>query len=633
MAEPRTIPKLLARNAKTMAHRPAIREKDYGIWRTYDWAAYANEVNRFAAGLAALGFGREDKLSVIGNNRPRLYWAQLAAMTLGGQAVPVYQDAIAKELAFVLHHSEAKVIVAEDQEQVDKILSIRDELPALQHLIYDDSRGLARYEDDVLRSFQDVQAAGDALLQQHPGYVEAEVDKAAPDEVALICYTSGTTGNPKGVMLTHANLLTTADIFLAHEQMRADDDLLSYLPMAWVGETLYALVVSLVVGCATNCPEQPETVMRDLRELGPTGLVAPPRVWDGMLTSLQIRGGDASALKRGIYDYFTGLALQVENLKVEDTPVPLGMRIMRAIGEVMVYGPIRDQLGLRRARWCYTGGAPLGPDTFRFFRGLGINLKQIYGSTEMGGLATLQPDGQANPDTVGPPCRDIEVRIDSDRGEVLVRSGGVFKGYYKDQAKTSETVDAEGWFHSGDAGLIDERGHLVIVDRAKDVGRLADGTPFTPQFVELKLKFSPYVNEAVAFGDGRPFVSAMIAIDYEAVGKWAERHNLPYTNYMDLSQKSEVRELVVEEIRKINLGLPEALRIKRFLLLSKDLDADDNEITRTRKLRRGYIAEKYAPVIEAFYGGDRDVELKLDVTFEDGSQSTLQSRMAIDEAA
>jgi long-chain acyl-CoA synthetase len=306
---------------------------------------------------------------------------------------------------------------------------------------------------------------------------------------------------------------------------------------------------------------------------------------------------------------------------------------MHGLGELLVYGPIRDQLGLRRARWCYTGGAPLGPDTFRFFRGLGINLKQIYGSTELSGLAALQPDDAANPDTVGPPCKGIEIRVDSERSEVLIRSKGVFCGYFKDEEKTRETVDQEGWFHTGDAGLVDERGHLVIIDRAKDVGRLVDGTPFAPQFIELKLKFSPYINEAVAFGDGRPFISAMIAIDFETVGKWAEKRALPYTNYMDLSQKPEVRELITEEIRKINLGLPEVSRIKRFLLLAKDLDADDNEITRTRKLRRGYIAEKYGPVIEAFYGGEKDVELTMGVTFEDGRQSSVTSRMPIEEAA
>ena len=635
MAEPTTIPGYLLRNEKdaTLSGMPGIREKNLGIWQTYTWKQYVENVRDFTLGLAALGFERGDKLSVIGNNRPRLYWAQLAAMSLGGQSVPVYQDAIAAELSFVLAHSEAKVIVAENQEQVDKIVSIRDQLPNLQWLIYDYPRGMTDYDIDILRSFKEVQEIGREFKGKHPSYFEDEIGKGQADDIALLAYTSGTTGQPKGVMLSHGNLIDTSRIFLQNEDVRPTDDFLSYLPMAWVGDGLYGLCVSLMVGSASNCPEGPESVMRDLRELGPTGIIAAPRVWEGMLSNLQVRAGDASPLKKWVYNHFTDVAQKVEGHKRDGTPVPGGLALQHWVGEYVVYGPIRDQLGLRRARWCLTGGAPLGPDTFRFFRGFGVNLKQVYGSTELSGLASLQPNDQVNPDTVGPPCNGIEVRIAENQSEVLVRSRGVFKGYFKQDDKTAEAIDAEGWFHTGDAGLIDERGHLVIIDRAKDVGKLTDGTPFAPQFIELKLKFSPYINEAVAFGDGHPFVAAMIAIDMEAVGKWAERQQLPYTNYMDLAQKPQVRELIADEIRKINLGLPEVSRIKRFLLLTKDLDADDNEITRTRKLRRGYIAEKYAPVIQAFYGGQSDVSLKLDVTFEDGSQSQVNSHMTIEEAA
>lgn len=635
MTEPSTIPGYLLRNARDnrLAGAPAIREKNLGIWETWDWREYVGNVRDFALGLASLGFQRDDKLAVLGNNRPRLYWGQLAAMCLGGQSVPVYQDAIASELAFVLAHSEAKVIVAEDQEQVDKILSIRDQLPDLQWLIYDDPRGLSLYEEDILRDFAAVQALGREFGQQNPSYFEDEIAKGDGQDIALMAYTSGTTGQPKGVMLSHENLLETARIFIRDEDVRQNDDFLAYLPMAWVGDGLYGLCVSIMVGCACNCPEAPETVPRDLRELGPTGIVAAPRVWEGLLSMLQVKATDASPLKRGVYEFFRNIAGRIENLKAEGKPVPAGLRLAHTVGEVMVYGPIRDQLGLRRARWCYTGGAPLGPDTFRFFRGFGINLKQVYGATEVSGLVSIQPDSQANPDTVGPPCEGIEVRIDKARGEVLVRSKGVFKGYYKEPEKTRESVDEEGWFHTGDAGLIDEHGHLVIIDRAKDVGKLTDGSPFAPQFVELKLKFSPYINEAVAFGDGRPFVSAMIAIDLDSVGNWADKRNLPYTNYMDLAQKPEVRSLIAEEIRRINLGLPEVARVRRFLLLTKDLDADDNEVTRTRKLRRGYISERYEPVINAFYNGGNEVDLKLDVTFEDGSRSQIDSHLVIEEAA
>lgn len=635
MADPSTIPAYLLRNERDpgLASSPAMRDKAFGIWETYDWQSYVGQVRDFALGIASLGFGKDAKLAVIGNNRPRLYWAQLSAMCLGGQSVPVYQDAIASELSFVLAHSEASVIVVEDQEQVDKVLSIRDELPNLKWLIYDYSRGLTTYDVDILKSFEEVQTLGRTFGQSNANYFEDAIAKIDADDYALIAYTSGTTGQPKGVILSHGNLIETAHIFIDAEDVRQSDDFLSYLPMAWVGDALYGLCVSIIVGASCNCPEEPETIQRDLRELGPTGIVAAPRVWEGILSSLQVRAEDSSPLKRKVFDYFRDVADAVEQAKLEGRDVPLSLRIKHAIGEFLVYGPVRDQLGLRRARWCYTGGAPLGPDTFRFFRGFGINLKQVYGMTESSGLVSLQSSETANPDTVGAACAGIEVSISGEKSEVLVRSKGVFKGYYKEEEKTREAIDDEGWFHTGDAGMIDERGHLVIVDRAKDVGKLSDGTVFAPQFIELKLKFSPYISEAVAFGDGQPFVSTMIAIDLEAAGKWAEKRQLPYTNYMDLAQKPEVRGLIAEEIRQINLSLPEIQRIKRFLLLTKDLDADDNEVTRTRKLRRAFITEKYAPVLNAFYGGDGTVDLKLEVTFEDGTRSEVDSHLIIEEAA
>jgi len=448
----------------------------------------------------------------------------------------------------------------------------------------------------------------------------------------LMCYTSGTTGDPKGVMLTHENLLSCGRIFAANEDVRPDDDYLSYLPMAWVGDTVYGLVISLLVGATNNCPEGPSTVMRDLRELGPTGIIAPPAVWEGMLSNLQLKGADATPLKRMVFAYFNDVAKRIEELKFDGKAIPGGLALAGKIGDFMVYGPVRDQLGLRRARWAYTGGAPMGPDTFRFFRGFGINLKQVYGMTEVAGLVSLQPDDQASPDTVGLPCAGIEVRI-AENSEVQIKGPGVFAGYFQQEEKTAEAMTDGGWFRTGDAGLLDERGHLVIIDRAKDVGALGDGTPYAPQFIELKLKFSPYINEVVSFGDGHPFISAMVAIDFETVGKWAESKALPYTNYMDLSQKPEVLALIAEEVRKVNQGLPAVSQIKRFLLLSKDLDADDNEITRTRKLRRGFIAEKYGPVIEAFYGDQKEVELSLAVTFEDGSEAHVDARMTILDAA
>jgi long-chain acyl-CoA synthetase len=635
MAELVTIPAYLLRNGTDggYANAPAIREKDLGIWRTYTWSDYLDNVRDFSLGLASLGFGANDKLSVIGNNRPRLYWGQFAAMCLGGQAVPVYHEAIATEMSFVLAHSEVAVIVAVDQEQVDKVLEIRDQLPNLKWLIYDYPRGLLRYDEDILKSFEEVQALGRDFGAKNQGYFEDAVAKVQPDDVALINYTSGTTGSPKGVLLSHANFVRTTQAYLDAEDVRMSDDFLAYLPLAWVGETLYGTCVSLMSGCATNCPESPETLQRDLREIGPTGMIGAPRVWEGMLSTLQVRASDSSPLKQWVFNYFQDVAMEVEAARAEGRPVSGGLGLKHAIGEFMVYGPLRDQLGLRRARWCLTGGAPLGPDVFRFFRGIGINLKQVYGMTEMTGLVSVQPDGLANSDTVGPPCKGIEIKVDEGNSELLVRSAGIFTGYFKEEEKTKEVLTDDGWYRTGDAGLLNENGHLVVIDRAKDVGKLSDGTPFAPQFIELKLKYSPYINEVVAFGDGHPYVTAMIAIDFEAAGNWADKSNLPYTNYVDLSSKDVVRDLIAEEVRKINIGIPEVSRVKRFLLLTKDLDADDNEVTRTRKLRRSFIAEKYGPVVEAFYGGAQNVDLKLDVTFEDGSRSQVDSHLTIQDAA
>ena len=630
VADLKTLPRLLLRNARELGDRPAIREKDRGIWQTWTWRQYHDQVRDFALGLAALGFRRGDRLSVIGDNRPRLYAAQLAVQSLGGVSVAVYQDSIAKELAFVWNHAEVGVIVAEDQEQVDKILGLRSELSALRVVIYDDARGMAGYKHDWLKSYEEIQEAGRKFGAAHPGYFEAEVDQGKPDDVAIVCYTSGTTGNPKGAMITHANAIGVAEIFCQQERVKPEDTSLAYLPMAWAGDATYTLFASLVAGFCTNCPESPETVQRDLRELGPTTVLAPPRIWENMLTAVQVRAADATPLKRHTFNYFRSAAERAEILRSDGKPVPAGLRLATTLGEFFVYGPVRDQLGLRQAKWALTGGAPLGPDTFRFFRSIGVNLKQVYGSTETSGLVSLQPDTEANPTSAGRPVPGVEVKI-ADRGEVLVRGCTIFKGYLKNEDATREVLDPDGWFHTGDAGFIDPRGHLVIIDRAKDVGALADGTPFAPQFIENKLKFSPFIREAVAFGHERPFVAAMVAIDLSTVGNWAERRGLAYTSYTDLSQKPEVRELVAAEIRKGNETLPEATKIRRFLLLTKDLEADDAEMTRTRKVRRRFVAEKYAAVIDAFYGGGSEVELSTTITYEDGRQASIQSRARIED--
>ncbi len=530
----------------------------------------------------------------------------------------------------MLEHANISMVIAEDQEQVDKMLALRERLPGIKDIVFSDRRGMFQYRHEGLRSLADVVALGRAWEAKNPGAIEAEIDAGCADDIALICYTSGTTGRPKGAMLSHGNLIAAATAFVANTDLRESDDWIAFLPMAWIGDTLYSLVVQILVGLASNCPESPETVQRDLRELGPTAFLAPPRIWENLLTLIQVRAADASFIKRHLYEYFRDRAVDAELLRSEGKAVPAVLRAMTALGEVLVYGPVRDQYGLRRARLCLTGGAPLGGDTFRFFRGFGVNLKQLYGSTELGAFCSIQPDGEANPNTVGKPGAGIEVRI-ADGGEVLVRGANVFSGYLKQEAATREAIDGEGWFHTGDAGFMDPQGHLVIIDRAKDVGKLTDGTPFAPQFIENKLKFSPYIGEAIAFGHGRSGVMAMIAMALVPVGNWAERRGLAYTSYQDLSQKPEVRALIRAEVAKCNAGLPAATRVRRVLMLAKDFDADDAEITRTRKLRRGFISEKYAQAIDALYSGKTETALATEITYEDGRRATVTATVAIED--
>jgi long-chain acyl-CoA synthetase len=626
-----TLPALLRRNALTMPGRTAMREKRRGIWQPLTWRDYWQAVHNFASGLAAMGFGRGDKLSVIGDNRPRLYVAQIAAQCLGGIAVPVYQDSIAEELAYVLEHAEVVVIVAEDQEQVDKILSLKDRLPRLRLLVYDNPLGLAQYDISFLCGFDEIDEEGRKYSTTRSGYVGAEIDKISADDIALLVYTSGTTGRPKGVMLSHANLIASGEALAASEDVKANDEWLCYLPMAWVGDALYSTVMNLLVGFTCNCAESPRTLLRDLRELGPTAFLGPPRIWENFLTSIQVKAADATFLKRKVFQIFRDLAVRAELQRSDRKKVPPLMRVGLLLGNLLVYGPVRDQLGLGRVRWAYTGGAPLGPDTFRFFRSFGINLKQIYGATELCGVAALQPDSEADPNTVGRMCRGTDVQIASN-GEVLIRSLGTFRGYYKEPDETRSALTEDGWLRTGDAGFVDQRGHLVIIDRAKDVGKLADGTSFAPQFLENKLKFSPYINESIVFGNARAFITAMIAINFETVGKWAERRGIPYTSFQDLSAHLAVRALIRDEVQKCNASLPAAARICRFLLLNKEFDADDNEITRTRKVRRRFVAEKYNAVVEALYGGETEIELVTDIAFEDGRRSTIRSSVPIENA-
>ena len=630
-----TFPKLVRANAQRFAHKVAIREKDYGIWQSTTWSDYLEQARLIALGLASLGFARGDKTAVIGDNRPQLYWAVMASQALGGVPVPIYQDSIEKETQYIVDHAEARFAIVEDQEQVDKLLNVKERCPRLEYVIYDDPRGMRAYSEPFLLSLAELQERGKKFEIGQPTYFDDEVAKGAADDVSIICYTSGTTGLPKGAMLSHRNLILTARNAAAFDGVGGDEEILSYLPMAWVGDHIFSYAQSILLGFAINCPESAATVLHDLKEIAPTYFFAPPRIWENILTSVMVRVEDAARPKRAMVHAFLRLAQDIERARLDHRPVPLWRRLLHPLGNLLVYGPLKDNLGLRRVRRAYTAGEAIGPDLFLFYRALGVNIKQIYGMTEASVFITVQRDGDIRLGTVGTPVTDVEIRV-AEQGEVLFRSPGVFHGYYKNPDATRETLE-DGWVHTGDAGFLDHAGHLVIIDRAKDVSRLADGTMFAPKYLENRLKFSPYVREAVCFGQGRASVAAFVNIDLAAVGNWAERRNIAYTSYTDLAQKPEVYDLVHQEVERVNRSLAEdeALRgaqIRRFLILHKELDPDDEEITRTRKVRRGYIAQKYAALIEALYSDRDHVPVEARVTYEDGRTGTVRADVKIRDA-
>ncbi|MEK6530427.1 MAG: AMP-binding protein [candidate division NC10 bacterium] len=630
-----TFPKLTRLNAERIPQKVAIREKDYGIWQSYTWSDYLEQARLIALGLASLGFDRGDKTAIIGDNRPQLYWAMLATQALGGVPVPLYQDSIEKEMQYIIDHAEANFAIVEDQEQVDKLLNLKEQCPRLEYIIYDDPRGLRAYTEPFLISLQRLQELGKKFALDNPTYFEDQVAKGRADDLAIICYTSGTTGSPKGVMLSHRNLILTARNAATREGLRSDEEVLAYLPMAWVGDHIFSFSQSVLLGFTVNCPESAATVRHDLKEVGPTYFFAVPAIWENILTTVMIRVEDAAWIKRAMVHFFLRLAQQIERQRLNRRPVPLWPRLLYPLGRLLVYGPLKDNLGVRRIRRAYTAGEAIGPEIFVFFRSLGINLKQVYGMTESSALISIQRDDDVRLDTVGTPIPGVEIRI-SENGEVLFRSPGVFQGYYKNPEATKETLE-EGWVHTGDAGFIDHDGHLRIIDRAKDVSRLAGGTMFAPKYIENKLKFSPYIKEAVCVGQDRPYVAALINIDLGAVGNWAERRNIPYTSYTDLSQKPEVYDLISQEMVRVNGSLSEeellrGAQIRKYLILHKELDPDDQEITRTRKVRRRFIAEKYAPLIEALYSDADHVAVEAQVTYEDGRTGTVRADVKIREA-
>jgi long-chain acyl-CoA synthetase len=626
-----TLPELLLQR-RDIKDRIAIREKDYGIWLSYSWHDYFENVKKFALGLASLRFKRGDMLSVIGDNRPQLYWAQMAANCLGGISVPLYQDAIEKELEYILKHSGAKFIVAEDQEQVDKMLLLKEKLPNLEMIIYDDPRGMRNYNQPFIKSFTSVQEMGVEFGKDHPDYMETEIQKGNIDDICFIIYTSGTTGDPKGVVLTHSNVIINAKLLSSVEDHRTTDQVMAYLPMAWIGDSILSLAMFLNTGFTVNCPEAPSTSLHDMREVGPTLILCPPRIWENILTSVQVKMEDAAWIKQKMYEYFIDVAQRVSSLKSTHQPIPLGLRLFYALGEFFVYGPLRDNLGMRKIRYAYTAGATLGQEIFQFYRSIGVNLKQIYGLTETSAMCTYQSDEDVKLHSVGMPIPEVEVKI-SDQGEVLIKSPGLFQGYYKNPEATSKALK-DGWLYTGDAGFIDKDKHLVVIDRAKDVSTLANGTIFAPQFIETKLKFSPYIKEVVTLGQNKDYVTAMVNIHAESVGKWAEKRGINYTSYTDLAQKPQVYDLIYSEIKNVNASLNEEeqlrnAQIRRFLILHKELDPDDAEITRTRKLRRRFIAEKYADLIDALYSGKDGVEVQAKITYMDGRTANISAFIKI----
>jgi len=630
---PDTLPKLLlAQAARWDSRRVAIREKEFGIWQSYSWRDAADHVERIALGLASRGFRRGDKIALIGDNRPQLYWTMLAAQALGGVPVPVYQDSIAAEMHYVIDHSESRMVLCEDQEQVDKILEMKDKLPLIETVVYDDPKGMRHYDYPFLVSLERIQEMGTAFAREHPGYWGAEVARGGGGDLAIINYTSGTTGFPKGVMLSHDAFISTARSFLEVETLGERDEIMAYLPMAWIGDSFFSVAVAFLAGCTVNCPEDASTVRQDFREIGPTMTFAPPRIWENILSQAQVRIEDANWLQRTLTRFFLPRGMQRAKLELEGKPVPAGLHVACGIGRWLVFEPLRDQLGFRRIRSAITGGAALGPEMMQFFRALGVNLKQLYGATECCAPATLHRDGQVRLETVGPPLPGVEVKL-SPRGEVLIRCGGLFSGYYKSPEQTAEAL-RDGWLHTGDAGLFDPDGHLVIIDRVKDVAKLHDGTVFAPQYIENKLKFSVYIREAVAVGHDRPYVAVMINIDMEVLANWAERQGLAYTGYTDLAQNPATYRLVHDEIQRTNATLAPSQRVKRFAILHKELDPDDAEITRTRKLRRGFINERYASIIAALYEpGAATVAVRATVTYEDGRTSETERQVRIMDVA
>ncbi len=632
-----TFPQLLLRHASERPDAPAMREKEYGIWQAHSWLGMAALVEHIASGLHLTGLRRGEHMVVMGANRPRLYATMLAAQSIGAIPVPLYQDAVGAECVFPITNADVRFAFAEDQEQVDKLLEIRDRCPGLCNIVFDEPRGLRNYNEPGLVSLDQLIETGQAFASNQPAWFRSEVEKAKPGDVAAMFFTSGTTGNPKGVVHTHNTLLDRARAGADFDKLTSSEEVLAYLPPAWIGQNIFSYAQWLSCGYVVNCPENASTVMIDLKEVGPTYYFAPPRVFEGLLTTVMIRMEDAGRIKRSLFNFFMTVAKRFGPDRMDGKPIGMVQSLLYALGNILVYGPLRNTLGFSRVRVAYTAGEAIGPDLFTFYRSIGINMKQLYGSTETAVFVCLQPDHEARADTVGIPIQGVEIKV-ADNGEILVKSPGLLKEYYKNPAATAEVLTADGWYHTSDAGFIDASGHLKIIDRIKDVGRIKggsnDGAMFAPKYVENKLKFFSHIKEVVAYGDGRNQVCVFINIDFDAVGNWAERRNLPYAGYTDLAQKSEVYQLIKECVEKVNADLSvDALlagsQVSRFLILHKELDADDGELTRTNKVRRGFIGEKYQPLIDALYSNKSEQFIETVVKFEDGRSGSVSATLKI----
>ena len=635
-----TFPRLLLKHAAERPAAPAVREKEYGIWQAHSWVGMAALVEHIACGLHQAGLQRGEHMVIIGATRPRLYATMLAAQSLGAIAVPLYQDEVDTECVFHITNAEVRFAMVEDQEQVDKLLEIRDQCPQLSNIIFDNPKGLRKYLEPGLVALDALIASGHAFAGEQPGFFRDQVEKTQPDDVAAMFFTSGTTGNPKGVVHTHNSLLDRAQAGAEFDKLTNTEEVLAYLPPAWIGQNIFSYAQWLCCGYVVNCPESASTVAIDLKEVGPTYYFAPPRVFEGLQTSVMIRMEATGAIMRGMFHFFINVAKRVGPALMNSQSVGAGDRLLYALGQLMVYGPLRNNLGLSRVRVAYVVGDAIGSDLFTFYRSIGVNLKQLYGSTETAVLVCMQPDNEARADTVGMPIRGVQIKV-ADNGEILVKSGGLLKGYYKNPGATAEVLTADGWYHTGDIGFLDASGHLKIIDRVEDVGRMKgsanDGVMFAPKYVENKLKFFSYVKEVVAYGDGREKVCVMINIDFDAVGNWAAQRKLPYVGYTDLAQKPEVHQLIKACVEKVNADLSAdtllaGSQISRFLVLHKELDVDDSELTRTNKIRRGFIADKYQPLIDAMYGDKTEQFIETVVKFEDGLNGSISATLVINDS-